>query len=330
MATKIRLIWIDWMKAIGIYLIVYGHLESVANQYVYTFSVPLFFIISGFLCKHEDDDGVFWKKLWFNLVVPMLLISCITFAIDFVIDYRNGAFELSSLYEFPVNVLLGFHERVKQLWFVYTLIILKIVLQFTPQKVYSQAALFVLFTVAGILVDYYSPIVCGVNLVESSNSIINSTLAFPFFLTGFWLRKRKNELNEMHKPVAEIIVLVACLAIVILCGKYNSLVKMYINGYDDNIILFFLGGYAGTIMIFIISKWLNRFKFNGVITISKGTILILGFHMYFLIHLVRKISAEASYMDIVWSLVVVILFIPIILFTEKYIPLLMGKYRAKS
>lgn len=31
MATKIRLIWIDWMKAIGIYLIVYGHLESVAN-----------------------------------------------------------------------------------------------------------------------------------------------------------------------------------------------------------------------------------------------------------------------------------------------------------
>ena len=67
--------WLDWMKAIGIVLIVYGHFFSFYNRYVYVFSVPLFFVISGFLCRRETDTKLFWKKLWYNLVVPLLLID---------------------------------------------------------------------------------------------------------------------------------------------------------------------------------------------------------------------------------------------------------------
>lgn len=57
-----RLEWIDWMKSLGIYLIVLGHFYSVGEKFIYIFHVPLFFLISGILSKREEDDSIFWKK----------------------------------------------------------------------------------------------------------------------------------------------------------------------------------------------------------------------------------------------------------------------------
>ena len=50
---KQRMNWVDWMKALGMYLIVAGHFFSVGDKYLYIFSVPVFFVISGFLNKRE-------------------------------------------------------------------------------------------------------------------------------------------------------------------------------------------------------------------------------------------------------------------------------------
>ena len=76
-----RLNWLDWMKAIGIGLIVYGLFFSLYDIYVYVFSVPMFFLISGFLCKKESEDRIFWKKLWLNLVIPLLIICTMNYII---------------------------------------------------------------------------------------------------------------------------------------------------------------------------------------------------------------------------------------------------------
>lgn len=43
--------WIDWMKSIGIFLILYGHLFSYGYTYIYTFSVPLFFLFQVIFAK---------------------------------------------------------------------------------------------------------------------------------------------------------------------------------------------------------------------------------------------------------------------------------------
>ena len=43
-----RLPWIDWAKAIGMYFIVAGHCFGPGHKFIYTFSVPLFFIVSAF------------------------------------------------------------------------------------------------------------------------------------------------------------------------------------------------------------------------------------------------------------------------------------------
>ncbi len=41
--------WIDWMKALGIYLVILGHFFSVGEEFIYVFHVPLFFLVAGLL-----------------------------------------------------------------------------------------------------------------------------------------------------------------------------------------------------------------------------------------------------------------------------------------
>lgn len=58
---KSHMVWIDWMKVLGIYFIIVGHIFPVGKEFVYAFSVPLFFLISGFLSHREEDCSVFWQ-----------------------------------------------------------------------------------------------------------------------------------------------------------------------------------------------------------------------------------------------------------------------------
>lgn len=68
-----RLIWIDWLKVLGMYLIVVGHMFPPGNEFVYVFSVPLFFISSGFLTKREDSLRTWGQKNYARLVEPAVL-----------------------------------------------------------------------------------------------------------------------------------------------------------------------------------------------------------------------------------------------------------------
>ena len=56
-----RIVWLDWMKTLAMFLIVAGHCSVPGNIFIYVFSVPCFFILSGFLCKKEKEVTVFWK-----------------------------------------------------------------------------------------------------------------------------------------------------------------------------------------------------------------------------------------------------------------------------
>lgn len=59
---KERLHWLDYSKAIGMYLVVLGHVIKDNSQLlkviIYSFHMPLFFFLSGFLHKLRIEGGV--------------------------------------------------------------------------------------------------------------------------------------------------------------------------------------------------------------------------------------------------------------------------------
>lgn len=71
---KERLNYIDYMKTSGIYLIVLGHMfPCPGTNFIYSFSVPLFFFISGFLFYQSDSFNTFLRKKFLFLNHSILI-----------------------------------------------------------------------------------------------------------------------------------------------------------------------------------------------------------------------------------------------------------------
>lgn len=327
-----RLVWIDWMKTIAMYFIIVGHMFLPGNEYIYVFSVPCFFIISGFLSKREEDVNVFWKKTWWNLVVPMFLLFFIKHTEYFAKLLHAGTFQLSYFWEAPLLAMGGMQGEqfaaggLVSLWFVYTLIVCKIILQYLPSKMFSCSLLFLNLT---FLILAY---VLKQRSILYYSSIVDVLLAMPFFSMGYILRSRKQILSEVSSSLIVCIILLGGVC-VWLCGKYNEVVMLYRCDYGSNLLLCLIGGFMGSALIYGISYSLRLYLVDIANVIGGGTLIILALHPIVL-HVCDSIMNYLGILDSIslfWRYIeaffILISFIPLIVGIKRYIPLIYGKYR---
>ncbi|MBP5715190.1 MAG: acyltransferase family protein [Prevotella sp.] len=320
-----RLAWIDWMKALGIYLIVLGHFYSVGEKFIYVFHVPLFFVISGFLNKKETDGHVFWRKLWYNLAVPMLLMAVTNFVYHCILQLFKGSFAFVDLYWFVRNLTFGMVAGLDTLWFVYTLILLKVIHQYCRSDIFFYLLIVVMLGLACI---YNKNDLSGFPFfISEPNAIVDLLMAYPFFAFGVLMRNYKEKLNAMNNKAVLIAIFACGLLLVSLCSTYNGYVGLFGCNYGGNIFFFLVGAVAGTVMIWALSKLLG-FTPKAITVVSQGTIIILGFHKM-LIDLARAFF-NPSLFDIIFATLILLLFIPLIISIENYFPLMAGKYRIKN
>ena len=129
---------------------------------------------------------------------------------------------------------------------------------------------------------------------------------------------------RLNSKISLLAIFIVSLLLVYVSGQCNGCVWMYICGYGSNFLWFLVGGMAGTSFIFALSKLLGH-THGYITTISRGTILILGFHMH-LIALARHFF-HCSIVDFIFAAIIVAIFVPVIMMAEKYFPLVLGKYR---
>ena len=237
-----RLKWIDWMKCIGMYFIILGHFFSIGYRYIYVFSVPLFFLISGFLCKHEISNSVFWRKIWHNLIVPTIIICVINVVIipSIFSSYQHVDLSFSNIRRLLLYSIIGMQNVLETCWFIYTLIILKILHQYIYKLGWR-----IFITIPLLLCSYlYNHIDLSIlhPLLNNPNATANVFVAYPFFVLGDFLQRYKIYLNNYHNKSVIFTCSAICLFIVYICGKYNDCVWMYMGGYGNNLILFLIGG----------------------------------------------------------------------------------------
>ena len=73
--TNDRVYWVDWIKVFAMTLVVYAHTDSfsVINRAIFTFHMPLFFMISGYLHKtrtFREELPIVFK----SLVIPYIIL----------------------------------------------------------------------------------------------------------------------------------------------------------------------------------------------------------------------------------------------------------------
>ena len=139
---EVRLTNIDIAKGIGIILVVIGHcipdatsVTGISNPYfkilhsiIYSFHMPLFFFISGFLTNANgslpciENSFLFIKKKFHRLIVPYLFVGLCYLPLKIAFSqFANRPYDISNLWKIIIGV-----NPDGELWFLYSLFIINV------------------------------------------------------------------------------------------------------------------------------------------------------------------------------------------------------------
>ena len=304
--------WVDAMKTMGMFFIIYGHLFSYGYPYVYAFNVPVFFILSGFLFKEGQPASVFWHKVWWQLVVPMLAISVLNNTYLIVNDWLHHRLD-SSRFLFPVGLLTGQHRFLEVCWFIYTLVLLKVISFYIHGNGF-RVLLAVVFLVAAYML---APVI---RLHDWRNAALCVLLAYPFFVMGH-LVKAGGFAQRALPWWACVIGMILSFAALSFIVRVNVDVFLYRFIFGNDLVLCLLGGLAGTTTLFFVSKLLD-FPAGWIRTLAVGSVVTLGFHRYLIVF--YRHFFDKNPFDFLVAFIILLIFIPVIRFCIRHVPWLVG------
>lgn len=100
-----RLDYMDLAKGIGILAVILGHVykNTVFGTLLYSFHLPLFFLISGYFFHYIPDFWVFLKKKLRNYLIPYA--GCSRFLLPSILFIQK------EIWQAPVNFFLNLWSR---------------------------------------------------------------------------------------------------------------------------------------------------------------------------------------------------------------------------
>lgn len=218
-----RVGWIDIAKGIGIILVVLGHVVAsyreaslytdnglfiFSSQFVYSFHMALFMLLSGHLCsmgRQNRDTGKRIRKLIINYGIPYVLFSALWGLMKIMFaSHTNSAVSWKDLALIPVY-------PISFMWFIYALLIMQVLQVLVEYRSTKFKAIHLIFAAGGYFVRPY--LVEVLDTINFSDCVLNDVLrVYIFFLIGVycgqWILNRL-ENREMVTAVLSGIVLIA-------------------------------------------------------------------------------------------------------------------------
>lgn len=321
--------FIDQIKAITIFLIVFGHNDrtSLFSEYLTTFRLPLFFIISGYLSKDKFHIPIsfYLKKMTMRLLVPYFIISI--FLLLFYL-FIGRHFYLSDRSFDPLKLMVGiFYAQGGEeymdwgvpLWYLPAVFCVSMI-DFFVSKLQLKYRVIpaLLLPVAGFMI--YN--ILGWHLPWSLDIAM---VVYLFYFFGAFIKR-----IDLVKYIEgkEIWVIVVFLMAHFIGATFNKPVSFY-NAHWGFVPLLFLNGMTSFMWIFTLVKLLPTFK--AITWVGRNTLAILAFHLLALTllqgfcYFVFDIRFEFTAL---WSLLIssmqILVLVPLILVLNRYLPIVVG------
>lgn len=327
--------YIDTVKAVGIFLVILGHHETIFTQYIYSFHMPLFFFLSGIFHKNYSSYRIFLEKKIKSLIIPYFFFATTLFLFWLVIARHFGEAKMRNtpvlegiLGIFTGNEILGIStmEWGVALWFILTLFIVVNIYYFVSKlkNILNIVIINILFGIIGYYYNFYKP---------TYLDIWHFTVAFnaiQFYSMGTILKDKILNLDKISYKWIVLLFIINCIS----C-YYNGRIDMWSLNYGKNMLLFYISAFSGISFIVFLIRNLDIYnKFLDII--GANTIIILAYHMRCMIFIkvisiiigVKMINDNTIY-NIFFSIIQLILCIPIIVVLNKYFPKFVGKYNKK-
>ena len=249
---------LDYLKSILILLMVAFHLVYIGDKYpyikqiVYTFHMPAFLIISGYLTNVQKDIKSFMRKLLW-IFIPYLCLETGYVLMSHILPVRENVPEISS------SILLHkiFIKPLGPYWYLHTLIICSLLyyltFRYTRMKTISQVILLGLGLFA---VSYWGGIIVLANAI--------------YFLAGVIIKQSKLPFIRIFQPS-----LLALVPMILLCC------------FPDNLNRGILAGITITYLAISISLYAHSYLSKGIrqcsYFIGRNTLVIFLFSPLFTI-----------------------------------------------
>ena len=313
--------WIDWSKAILIWLMVVGHagLSGIPREFIYAFHMPAFFIISGYLYKPHN-----WTKTLKSFVLPILFFSLINLCyVVLRIELKGETIIISDLLSKAAppywRCNLGDHITLfRGVWFIVVLFLRRLIIGDIPVFSYVRKWIYWI-TPPLILHMTLEPLFDNYTSKFHDFYVYKVIGCLPIMLFGIILKTYKERFFTINK-VGMLILFVIYVFLVL----FNGDVDMWIHRFGDNYILFYVCALVASILLFNACKILKSSKYAE--TFSKGTFLILGLHSI-IIEICDKVFdiLNLPHLCVISSLVVMLLCYYPIRLALRYCPVILGK-----
>lgn len=312
-----RIDWIDFLRAIAIVLVVYGHCVPNSSYWFFLCSspvkMPLFFAISGYLLKDSLPITTFLKKTFSKLVVPWLFLGL--FPVLFLMPVKGVCW----MFDYLLKMVVG-----DVLWFMPCFIIGQVI--FFSIRKYVKKDIFCILTV----------IICSVlgfilfyNNLGNKGMINRALIVQIFFLIGFLFKKNESVFIGIKRNI--LIILFLVYFILCVCSSLffpGQTIDVHLN-YYYNIPFCFVHICLGTLLLFIICSK-NNLHLRFINGIGRNTFVIYMWHGYSIIVLLKIVDGLELKINDVYSSLLKTFFACCIcyivsLLLNRFFPYLVGK-----
>lgn len=327
---KPRLMYIDIARGIAILFVIIGHMNQFYRDnlgmphpkmlaFIYTFHMPLFFIISGILFSEksfrETSFSKFLIKKIKSLIVPYLFLD-ITGGIYNVLS--SSLVNFSAIKMVVINTLT-FHNNIGADWFLFALFIGELGLYLFLRYYRPIYKYFV--WIPFFLIDIYYPF-----SIYWINVTVRGIIAFTFILLGYLFKEYyKNDINKRWDAIILSFFLTYSVSI------FNGQIDIW-GGSIGSPVLCLVGGLAGAYCIIGVSKNITS---RMLVFIGQNSVTMMGTHMIIIVLIWSLLTKTVfvllptwmynAYGAILFFALVVITNLPIMYLYNRFLPFLIGK-----
>lgn len=280
-----RYTFVDYAKVIGMFLVIYAHLSPNTvwiKRWIYTFHMPLFFIISGWLSKGPQSLKTCLISQFKHLLVPAVFFTLL-FVVFMCVPYHFGFFDLqsdagisakSNVFDTGLAIIqydLGrFIHGGKILpvtmWFLFALFYCHILNWFRIKwgSWFYVICLLLLSTVFIHKLPFF---------------ISQGVLGYMFFFMG----QQKELLLKLLSLKTPYYLVMVMISLTILCFNYGIDIfklKMGVLPAPFNLVLMFVNGVLGSVLMLRVCMLFKKNSF--VEKLSKSLITCLGMQFVFI------------------------------------------------
>lgn len=321
-----RIKWVDTAKALGVFLVFWGHLlydgsyvGSVINKAIYSFHMPMFFILSGFIAKQTTAPFIeFIKSKFQRVLFPAMLLYLLTMPLYFItLDYSTASFKSVIIQIFYIYGSCAYNRPI---WFficMFQVLVLARLINLTTLSNKRLSA----FLFLSLIVSYLS-YASGIKYF-SLFGFDKLLLALFFYAFGVYLKRLD------YEKVIKVVGLISLPVWVVTGLIINDKVGMY-GMHLGNYWCFIASGLSGSLAFFALCK--NLDLFGCLREYANWTIFIIGTH-YLLARGFRPLSLMPLFdvtmlydsLSLCFVIIMMTIYKPVCKFIDNRVPVLNGK-----